>query len=333
MYIVPGSSSAVMEASVNSVIEQDTEIIVELSGFFSHRFREMVSGCGGKVIPLEVPYGKAVDPDAVRKILRSNPRIKAMTVVHNESSTGVVNPVAEIASVCHEFGVLLICDCVSSMGGVDIPTDNWELDYCLTGAQKCLQSPPGIGIICLSEKVWEYIDKRSIPVHGWFLNLSNIRDYCIKWKDWHGHGPVTAPTSLYAALDASLDLIMKEGLKERFARHILNKQAVRKSLEAAGIKLFVEDKIASNTVTTMIVPDGVDEKKVLSIMKKEFNTLVAGTPGDLGTKLIRIGHMGVTSDKNLIRPTIMALLCTFKKLGAKVDMNAAVETMMEIYKF
>jgi len=331
MYIIPGSSSAAMEAAVNSVIERDTEVLVELSGFFGHRFREMVDSCGGKVIPLEVPYGKAIDPEEVRRVLKAHPRIKAMTVVHNESSTGVVNPVAEIAAVFREFGVLVICDTVSSMGGVEIRTDDWKLDYCLTGAQKCLQSSPGIGIICLSDKAWDYIDKRAIPIHGWFLNLKNIREYCVKWKDWHGHGPVTAPTALYAALDASLDLIMKEGLRERFARHELNTKAVRRGLEAGGLTLFVDDRIASRTVTTIVVPEGLDEKAILGIMKNEFNILIAGTPGNLGTKLVRVGHMGMTSNKNLLISTISALMHTMKKLGAKVDIGAAVETMLEIY--
>jgi len=254
-----------------------------------------------------------------------------MTLVHNESSTAVMNPVAEIAAVCREYDVLLICDTVSSMGGVDIRTDEWELDYCLTGAQKCLQSSPGLGMITLSPKAWEAIDNRKQPIRGWFLNLSNIRDYCEKWSDWHGHGPVTAPTALYAGLEASLDLILTEGLENRFARHILNKEAVRSGIRASGLKLFVNDEFASNTVTTIIVPEGLDDKQIIAKMKEEYNTLITGTPGNIGTSVIRIGHMGVTADKNYLIPTIAGFLNICKSLGVGVDIQSGLEAMLEVY--
>jgi aspartate aminotransferase-like enzyme len=332
MYIIPGSASAAMEASVTSIIEQDTEILVELSGMFGMRFAEIAKGCGAKVIPLKVEFGKAVDPQVVREMLKANPKIKAMTLVHNESSTGVMNPAAEIAAVCHEFGVMLVCDCVSSMGGVDIRTDEWDLDYCITGAQKCLQSSPGLGILTLAPNAWKKIDERSIPIHGWFLNLSNIREYCVKWSDWHGHGPVTAPTALYAGLEASLDIILTEGLQNRFARHILNKTAVRTSMLASGLKLLVDDSVASNTVTTIIIPEGLQEKQVIAAMKKQYNTLITGTPGNLGTPVLRIGHMGLTADKNFIIPTVAGFLSVCKRMGAKVDIKNGIDALMNVYE-
>jgi aspartate aminotransferase-like enzyme len=331
MYIIPGSASAAMEASVNSIIEQDTEVLVELTGMFGMRFAEIAKYNGARVIPLNVEFGKAVDPEDVRRLLKAHPNIKAMTLVHNESSTAVMNPVAEIAIVCREYDVLLICDTVSSMGGVDIRTDEWELDYCLTGAQKCLQSSPGLGMITLSPKAWEAIDNRKQPIRGWFLNLSNIRDYCEKWSDWHGHGPVTAPTALYAGLEASLDLILTEGLENRFARHILNKEAVRSGIRASGLKLFVNDEFASNTVTTIIVPEGLDDKQIIAKMKEEYNTLITGTPGNIGTSVIRIGHMGVTADKNYLIPTIAGFLNICKSLGVGVDIQSGLEAMLEVY--
>jgi len=295
------------------------------------RFAEIAKYNGARVIPLNVEFGKAVDPEDVRRLLKAHPNIKAMTLVHNESSTAVMNPVAEIAAVCREYDVLLICDTVSSMGGVDIRTDEWELDYCLTGAQKCLQSSPGLGMITLSPKAWEAIDNRKQPIRGWFLNLSNIRDYCEKWSDWHGHGPVTAPTALYAGLEASLDLILTEGLENRFARHILNKEAVRSGIRASGLKLFVNDEFASNTVTTIIVPEGLDDKQIIAKMKEEYNTLITGTPGNIGTSVIRIGHMGVTADKNYLIPTIAGFLNICKSLGVGVDIQSGLEAMLEVY--
>ena len=331
MYIIPGSASAAMEASVNSVIEDDTEILVELSGTFGLRFAEIARYSGAKVVPLTVEFGKAVDPEAVRKALKANPKIKAMTLVHNESSTAVMNPAKEIAQVCHEFGVMLICDAVSSMGGVDIRTDEWTLDYCLTGAQKCLQSSPGLGILPLAPNAWKAIDNRKTPIRGWYLNLSNIREYCVKWSDWHGHGPVTAPTALYAGLENSLDTILAEGLEHRFARHILNKNALRSAIRASGLRLFVDDAVASNTVTTIVVPEGLQDKQVIAAMKAQYNTLITGTPGNIGTSVLRIGHMGVTADKNYLIPAVAGFLTICKKLGAKVDVKAGLDAMLQVY--
>lgn len=255
-----------------------------------------------------------------------------MTIVHNESSTGVTNPVAEVAAVCRERGVLLVCDTVSSMGGIDIRTDEWGLDYCLTGNQKCLQSPPGLGIICLSDEAWKRIDGRKTPVAGWFLNLANLRRYCENWKDWHGHGPVTAPTAIYAALEAALDLILEEGLPRRFARHALNARACRSGLRAGGLRLFAADEVASNTITSFVAPDGVDKKQIMAILKQEFNILISGTPGDMGVELLRIGHMGVTSHRNAVITTVAAIMYACGKLGAAVEAGQALEAILEVYR-
>lgn len=331
MYIIQGSASAAMEAALISVLEENTEVLVEKSGTFGLRFDEMARYNGAKVVPLEVEYGKAIDPQQVRSILKANPNIKAMTLVHNESSTGVTHPAKEIAAVCHEFGVLLICDAVSSMGGVDIKVDEWQLDYCLTGAQKCLQASPGLGIITLSDRAWKAIDQRHSPIKGWYLSLTNLRDYCVKWSDWHGHGPTTASTALYAALEASLDSILEEGLEARFARHVLNRNALRRGVEASGLSLFVDDAVASNTVTTIVVPDNLDDKKIIAAMKEQYNTLITGTPGSLGTSVLRVGHMGVTADKNWLIPTLAGLLSVCKNMGAKVDVKAGLDAMLDVY--
>jgi len=331
IYIVPGSSSAVMEASVNAIVEPGTEVLVELSGFFGHRFREIVEGCGGTPVTVDFEFGKAVDPDVIRNMLKEHPNVKAMTLVHNESSTGVTNPAREITRVCHDAGVILICDTVSSMGGIDIRTDEWDLDFCLTGNQKALQAPPGLGSVSVGMRAWGEIEKRKSPVHGWFLNLVNIRRYCNDWRDWHPQGPVTAPTAIYAALEAALDLILEEGLETRFRRHAINAKAIRAGLRAAGIELFVSDEVASNTLTSFIVPDGLDEKKIMKILRDEFHTAIAGPPGPIGKNILRVGHMGVTSNRNAIIAVLSAIIFACNRLGAKLSAGSANEAVLDVY--
>jgi len=331
MFIIPGSSSAAMEAAVNAVVEPGTEVLVELSGFLCYRFKEMVESYEGKVVPIEFEWGEPVHPEVVRSTLSANPSIKVMTLIHNVSSTGVTNPAREIAQICQEFDVILICDTVSSMGGIDIKTDEWGLDFCMCGNQKCMQTPPGLGLVSVSEKAWIHMEERKTPVQGWYLNFLNLRRYCRQWSDWHPHGPVTAPTALYAALEVALDHMLEEGLENRFKRHVLNAKALRAGLKAAGIKLFVDNRFASNTITTFIVPDGIDGKKIRKILEDEFKIMISGAPDKIAGRVLRVGHMGVTSARSWILATLTGIIYACNKLGATLDTGKALEAALDTY--
>lgn len=331
IYIIPGSASAAMETAVNAVIEPGDEVLVELSGFLSYRFKEIVEGYGGKPITVEFEWGKPVQPSKIKETLKKHPKIKVMTFIHNETSTGITNPAKEIGEICKESGVIFICDTVSSMGGIEVKVDEWGIDLCMTGNQKCLQSPPGLGILSVSSNVWKKIKKRKTPIHGWFLNLENIRAYCEKWANRHPQGPVTAPTAIYAALEVALDDILEEGLEKRFERHRINAEAFRNGLKSAGIKLFADEKFASNTVTPFLVPDGINAQESQKFIEKEFGIMISHGQDKLAGKILRVGHMGITADKKYIMPTLAAIIFAFCNQGVKLDIDKAIKEIGNTY--
>jgi len=330
IFVIPGSSSSAMEASIESTIEPGDKVLVELSGNFGLRFKEIVEMHQGKAVPLEVEVGNAVDPDKVRKMLKKETGIKAMTLVSNETSTGVANPVKELGEIAQEYGILYVVDAVSALGGIDLRTDDWNIDFCITGTQKCLETPPGLALTSVSSKAWKVMESRRDPIRGWYLNLLNLRRYCNLWADWHPQGPETMPTPTFMGLRLVLKKIMNEGLQQRFDRHKKSAKAVRAAMRAMGLELFVRDEIASNTLTSVKVPLGVKLGDIITTMDNEYNTMIAGGVGPTQGKIIRIGHMGVTASPNYILPALSALEKTLVKLNYPVTLGSGVNTAKTI---
>jgi aspartate aminotransferase-like enzyme len=330
MFVLVGSSSAAMEASVMSAIEPGDRVLVELSGTFGLRFKEIVEAQGGKVVPLNVELGKAVDPEDVKRILERDRGIKTMTLVHNETSTGVTNPARELGEIAKEHGLLYIVDAVSSLGGIELRTDNWSVDFCITGSQKCLEAPAGLAMMSVSEKAWKAMERRKEPIRGWYLNLQNIRRYMVMWADWHPHGPQTMATSLFKGLRVALGRILEEGLENRWERHKRAGMAMRSAVRAMGLEPFAHDKIASNTLTSVRIPQGVNGTDLLKMMEDEHSTIIAGGVGPTAGKVFRIGHMGTTASADYILPAVSSLEESLKKLGWPLELGCGVQAAQRI---
>ena len=330
MFVLVGSSSAAMEASVMSAIEPGDKILVELSGNFGLRFKEIAEAQGGKVVPLNVELGNAVDPDEVRSVLEQDRKIKAMTLVHNETSTGVTNPVKELGDIAKEHGLLYLVDAVSSLGGIELRTDEWNIDFCITGSQKCLETPPGLAMMSVSDNAWKAMERRKEPIRGWYLNLQNLRRYMIMWADWHPHGPETMATSLFKGLRVALGKILEEGLENRWERHKRAGMAMRSAVRAMGLEPFANDQIASNTLTSVRIPQGVKGTDLLKVMEDEHGMLIAGGVGPTAGKIFRIGHMGATASANYILPAVSSLEISLKKLGWRLELGCGVQAAQRI---
>jgi aspartate aminotransferase-like enzyme len=330
MFVLVGSSSAAMEASVMSAIEPGDKILVELSGNFGLRFKEIAEAQGGKVVPLNVELGNAVDPDEVRSVLEQDRKIKAMTLVHNETSTGVTNPVKELGDIAKEHGLLYLVDAVSSLGGIELRTDEWNIDFCITGSQKCLETPPGLAMMSVSDNAWKAMERRKEPIRGWYLNLQNLRRYMIMWADWHPHGPETMATSLFKGLRVALGKILEEGLENRWERHKRAGMAMRSAVRAMGLEPFANDQIASNTLTSVRIPQGVKGTDLLKVMEDEHGMLIAGGVGPTAGKIFRIGHMGATASANYILPAVSSLEISLKKLGYPLELGCGVQAAQRI---
>jgi len=330
VFVLVGSSSSAMEASIMGAIEPGDKVLVEFSGFFGVRFKEIVEAQGGKVVPLNVELGKVVDPDDVRNVLEHDRGIKAMTLVHNETSTGVTNPAKELGEIAKEYRLLFIVDAVSSLGGIELRTDDWNIDFCITGSQKCLEAPAGLAMVSVSDNAWKAMERRREPIRGWYLNLQNIRRYMIMWADWHPQGPGTMATSLFKGLRVALGRILEEGLEDRWERHKRAGMAMRSAVRAMGLEPFANDQIASNTLTSVRIPQGVKDTDLLKMMEDEHDTVIAGGVGPTAGKIFRIGHMGTTASADYILPAVSSLEESLKKLGWPLELGCGVQAAQRI---
>lgn len=333
IFMIPGSSSIAMEAAVNAAVEPGHKILIPGGGMWGERFHEMAVGCDAQVVPLEVEWCRPLLPEMVAEALDRDGDIRVMTVVHNETSTGVTNPAEAIAEVCREREVTLILDAVTSLGGINVATDEWGLDYALSGNHKCLEAPSGTGLIAVSERAWQQMDARKIPVRGWFVNLQNIKEAAKRFESWHPAGPVSTPTHVVAALEVSLDNVLAEGLENRFQRFATCAEAFREGLRAMRVELLVEDAYASNTLTSFCVPEGATDSDTVDLMRDRFDIIIANShhPNLLG-KMLRVGHLGMTANQNCILLTLTALAECFSVQGAQVDAGAAIGAALSVFR-
>ena len=331
LFILSTTSSAAMEMAVSHAVEPGETILIGNNGFFGDRFAEIAECLGAKVVTVRSEHGQAITEEQVRSALKEHPDIRALALVHNESSTAVESALPGITKAAQEHDVLTLVDCVSSMGAVDVPTSELGIDFCLTGSQKCLAAPAGLALLSVSDRAWERIRSRKQPVPSWYLNLNILSRYRDEWADWHPEGPNSASVPLYLALDQALDEILDEGLPKRFARHTRVRDAFRAAMRAMGLELFVEDDVASRTLTAVCLPEGIDGAALRGNMQTKHRILIAGGLGTTKNTMVRVGHMAWTASAEHLIPTIEAIETELRALGADVDTGKAVETFRRTF--
>lgn len=317
--ILTGSGTAAMEASVGSVIKKGDPVLCIVTGKFGERFVELSQVFGADVTVLEYEWGKPYDLAEVTKVM-SGKKFKLVCATHNETSTGVTNDIASLGALCQKYDSLLLVDAVSSMGGIDIKTDAWQVDMMVTGSQKALMLPPGLSFVALSPRALAVIDKNEAT--NYYLSLKKAKKAQGKWST-----PYTPNVTLFYALDAACDMILEEGLENVFARHALLANACRRAAEALGLTLLADEEHASKTVTSFSA--NVDTEKVRQIMKKKYGYAVAGGQDQLKGKIIRIGHMGYMDVGDLIG-CISALELSLKEVGYPVELGKGVAAAMAV---
>jgi len=322
-----GTGSAGMEASLFNLIEEGDEVLVAVNGYFGERMCQMVPRCGGEVRRIEAPWGQIFDPDQVEDALGEG-MAKLVAIVHAETSTGVLQPLEEISDIAHRGGALLLVDAVTSLGGVELKVDQWDIDACYSGTQKCLSCPPGLSPITFGPRAEEVLRSRRTPVGSWYLDLSLIQRYWGKERTYHH----TAPISMNYALREALRLVQEEGLEARFARHRLNQRALVAGLEAMGLQLLVADEYRLPSLTTVRIPAGVEEGRVRSRLLQEFNIEIAGGLGDLRGQIWRIGLMGHSSRRENVFLVLRALERLLSDEGFSLPRGAALEAASRLYQ-
>jgi len=325
---VPGTGSAGMEAALINCIEPGDEVAVVVGGVFAARMCEMVERCGGKLLRIENPEGTAADPDEVRRAVQGK-KLKLLAAVHSETSTGVCQPLPPLAEIAHEAGALLVADTVSSLAGLPVEVDQWGLDVCYSGSQKCIGCPPGLAPITVGERAAEVLAKRRQPVQSWYLDLSLVDKYWGEERRYH-HTPME---SMLFALHEALRLVQEEGLEAAWERHRRSHLAFVRGLEALGLKMFVEDpSLRAWTVNTIRIPDGVDDAKVRGLLLQRFNIDIAGGLAGLKGRIWRVGLMGLVANAASVLLLLSALETVLPECGFRCPRGAGVAAAEEAFQ-
>ena len=248
-----------------------------------------------------------------------------MTIVHNETSTGVANPIEEVGKILKDYDALYVVDTVSSLGGDDVQVDNFGIDMCVTGSQKCLAAPPGMAAITLNDDAWKVVDKTESKTY--YLNLKKYRKSGEKAVP---ETPYTPSVSLMYAMNEALKMIMEEGLEARIKRHEQAAKATINGVKAMGLELFANEEVSSATVTAINIPEGMTDKNLRGTMRNKYRIELAGGQDHLKGNVFRIGHMGNITHREIIS-TIAALEMSLKEYGYEIELGTGVAAVQETY--
>lgn len=308
MYILTASGTGSLEAAVVNTLSPGDKVLSVSIGYFGDRFADLARAYGAEVKKLDFEWGTAADPDAIRQALKKDGGIKAVLITHNETSTGVTNDLESISKIVkEEFGKLFLVDAISSLGCIPVPTDRWRCDMVCTASQKGLMVPPGLSFISASQDAWDALQQATMP--RFYFDLPAAQRYLER-----GQNPWTPGVSLFYALDVALDMMLEEGMEQVFSRHARIADMTRRGVRVLGLELLADEAHASDTVTSVRLPEGADGARLSEILRTEHSVVLAGGQGSLQGKIFRIGHMGRVTEED-INEVLQALKTTLPRVG------------------
>jgi len=314
------SGSGGIEAAVLNPLEEGDDAIVCVNGWFSERMAIIAERTPARVTRVEAPYGRAVDVEDVRRAAKGK-KVKMIGLAHGETSSGVVHRLDDFRKVADEFGALLVVDAVATLAGIPLAIDRQRVDICFSGSQKAISAPPGMAPITVNARAEEVLRTRKTKVQSWYFDMSTAMNYWGKERLYH-HTP---PISLIYGLREALRIVVEEGLEARWERHRRNQQALVAGLEAMGLELFVSkpaDRLM--TVTSVRVPQGIDDVKLRRELLDQFNIEIAGGFGPVKGQIWRIGLMGYSSQRAHVLLLLAALEQVLLEQGFRVPAGAGV---------
>ncbi len=324
VFVLSSSGTGAMEAAVANLLSPGDSAITVEGGKFGERWTELCQAYGVKAEVIKVEWGKAVSPSEISlKLKNKNSKIKAVFVTLCETSTAVTNDIRAIADVLRNTETVLVVDAISGLGVIDLKTDQWGVDVVVSGSQKGLMLPPGLGFISVSEKAWKLIDQAKSPRYYFDLRLCK--------KAWaQTDTPFTTSVSLVVALNAALKMLKAEGLENVFKRCGKLAEAVRAAAKAMGLKLYAQESCSSDAVTAVCVPAGIDGEKLVKTMRDIHGITIAGGQAELKGKVFRIASMGYLNEFDII----LALACLEKvlfQMGYKFELGAGLKAAQEVF--
>ncbi len=307
--VLTGSGTGGLEAAVVNMLSPGDKVLAVSIGVFGDRFASIARAFGVDVVPLKVTWGMAADPAAIAQALKDNPAVKAVLVTHNETSTGVTNDIAAISKVVKGAGKLLIVDSISGIGAIECRVDAWNLDVVVAGSQKGWMVPPGLTMVSVSAEAWKAYANAKIPRTYW--DFGEAKKYAER-----GQTPWTPAVSMIYAFDVALDMLLKDGMDAVVAKHKRIGDATRSGVKALGLSVFADEKHASNTVTAISGPAGLDMKELRRILREENEIVLGEGQQTLADKIFRIGHMGWVTEKD-IQEVMQAIKAALPRCGMK----------------
>lgn len=323
--LMQGEAVLGLEAAARSLVRPGMPVLNLVSGVFGKGMGLWLRDFGVELHELQVDYDDVVDPDTVDAYLAANPRIELVSVVHCETPSGTLQDLAAIGPIAASHGALVLVDCVSSFGGMPLCPDEWQLDLCVAGPQKCLGGPPGMSLLCVSDAAWGAIERNPVAPRSSFLSL-------LDWREqWHGNGkfPYTPSVAEVHGVAAACDELLEEGLASAFARHQLAARACRTGARAMGLRLWPRsESISSPSVTAIAVPDGLQDVDVRDHARQRYGVMLSSGQG--AGNLVRIGHMGPTASSLYPLIGLMALGRTLADMGAAVRLGDGLEAGLDV---
>jgi alanine-glyoxylate transaminase/serine-glyoxylate transaminase/serine-pyruvate transaminase len=315
-----GTGSAGMEAGLNSLLEPGDTVIICACGYFGERMADMAERLGANPVVLRSEWGRPFPPELLEEELRKHESVKMVSVVHAETSTGILQPLEEFSRLAAQHGALFMVDAVTSLGGSSLAFDEMGIDYAYSCSQKCLGAPPGICPIVVSPRALDVIATRKTKPPSWYLDLGLIAKY---WGPEHVYHH-TAPVSMILALREALRIVLEEGLDNRVARHQRNSAALRAGLAALGLDFVAPDGYRLDQITAVRIPDGVDDTTVRQRLLKKHSIEIGKGLGPFDGKVWRIGLMGESSKVEYLLALLSALESILPEQGYEVAQGAGV---------
>ena len=315
-----GTGSAGMEAGLTSLLEPDDTVVICSYGYFGERMVDMAERVGANVVPLRAEWGRPFPAELLEEELKKHQRVKLITAIHAETSTGIRQPVEELSQLAREHDALFMLDAVTSLGGTEVAVDRWGVDYCYAGTQKCLSCPPGLSPVAISPRAHETVESRKSKPTSWYLDLGLVAKYWDSDPVYHHTGPVT----MILALREGLRILLEEGMEARFERHRRNAAALRAGLEALGLTLVAPEDSRLDQITPVWIPEGVDDLQVRRALLGEYGIEIGGGLGQFAGKVWRIGLMGEGSKPRFVFALLSALESVLPRVGYEVPSGEGV---------
>ena len=294
LLLLTSSGTGGLESAVANLVSPGDQVVAALCGNFGERFAALAAAYGADVVRLEFEWGQPVDPDDLAQVLQRHPKAHVVLLTHNETSTGLTNPLRELARTARSAERLVVVDGVSSISSIDIETDAWGVDVAVSGSQKGWMAPPGFALVSISERAWAQQAKARSP--RFYFDWKEAKTWAEK-----GMTPFTPAVPVAFAMQEGLRMLEEEGLNNVYERHERLARAAQVGLQALGFQLFAQEGYRSNTVTSAVPPPGLDVAALRNLLNTKYGVVIAGGQGKMTGKMVRVGHLGAVAEGDVVQ--------------------------------